>query len=418
MDRKYPLNNRLGLHYPTDQTFRMVDLLTWKPMLAQAGIGWLVLEADCSRAIPEAFIRGMLEAGIQPVLHFKPTLDPMPAFSEINLLLTAYAKWGVRFAIFFDRPNARSAWPSSGWAQNDLVERFLDRFVPIADSAWQAGISPILPPLEPGGNYWDTAFLRSTLSTLQRRKPDLLRAGLGMSAYAWTFGRSLDWGAGGPQRWSSARPYLTPAGSQDQRGFRIFDWYRSISQNVLGASLPILLLEAGSHAGSHANQSPLEPETAQSVARLIAHEAVSNPAEPEKNLEPLPEGVFGAALSPSGDLADDAFQAVIAALKQVRSQAIAKGAPFSINGAHPIHHYLLLPAFEWGVAEWHIDAIKPFVRKYRFSLDEAVLAETVTVIANESEIADANLEQLRIAGCKVERIEARGTTLATLLAER
>lgn len=422
MDRKYPLNNRLGLHYPAKQNFRAVDLQAWKPVLAQAGVGWLVLDADCSRAIPETFIRGLIEAGVQPVLHFKPSLDPLPAFAEINLLLQAYAKWGIRYAIFYDRPNARSSWPSSGWTQTDLVERFLDRYLPLAESAWQAGISPILPPLEPGGSYWDTAFLRSTLINLQRRKPELIRAGLGMCAYAWTFGRSLNWGAGGPQRWPSARPYLTPAGSQDQRGFRVFDWYRAIAQAVLGAALPTLLLEAGTPAGTRPGAAATEVATAQSIARLLASESVQDVSSPETTLEPLPEGIFGAALSLPDNPEDAPFAALFKALKEIRSQAVAKGAPFAINGIHPIRHYLLLPAFEWGVSEWHIDAIKPYVRKYRptigFSLEEAALAESVMVIASESEIAETSLNQLRVSGCKVERIEARGTSLATILAER
>ena len=44
---------------------------------------------------------------------------------------------------------------------------------------------PRPPPLEPGGSYWDTAFLRTALTTLQRRKPELVRGGLALSAYAW-----------------------------------------------------------------------------------------------------------------------------------------------------------------------------------------------------------------------------------------
>jgi hypothetical protein len=74
------------------------------------------------------------------------------------------------------------------------------------------------------------------------------------------------------------------------------------------------------------------------------------------------------------------------------------------------------------VSEWHLDAVKPFVRKHRpalgFSIAEASLAGTVTVIGNENEIPESALDQLRQAGCKVERIEAHGTSLATLLAER
>jgi hypothetical protein len=418
MDRKFPLYNRLGIHYPAGQeNFRNIDLQAWKPILAQTGAGWLILEGDTTRAIPETFIRGLLECGVQPVLHFKPSLDPAPAPQDFELLLNAYAKWGLRYVILFDRPNTRSAWPPSGWTKNDLVERFLDRFLPLAEIAWQAGISPILPPLEPGGSYWDTAFLRTALTTLQRRKPELVRGGLALSAYAWTHGRSLNWGAGGPERSPSARPYLTPAGSQDQRGFRIFDWYNAVAQAALGAELPILLLEAGSSAGGTVDNS-----TAEALARLLARGDAPDPANPENTLDPIPDYVFAASARLPGGPQEESFLAISDVLQHVRSSTIAKGFTLGINGSHPIQHYLLLPSFEWGISEWHLDAIKPFVRKYRpavgFSIEEAALAADVTVIGTENEIPEGALEKLRQIGCKVERIEARGTSLASILAER
>ncbi len=418
MVRKMSFSNRLGLHYPFGpENYRTVDLQAWKPILAQVGAGWLVLETDSSRAIPEAFIRGLIESGVQPILHFKPALDPIPALRETEILLNAYAKWGLRYAILFDRPNTRSSWPPSGWTQNDLIERFLDRFLPLAEVGWQAGISPVFPPLEPGGSYWDTAFLRTSLEVLQRRKPELVRGGLALSAYAWTHGRSLNWGAGGPERWPAARPYLTPAGSQDQRGFRIFDWYRAVTQAVTGSDLPVLLLEAGSPGGGS-----VDARTAETLSRMLIREEVADPADPESTLEPLPDCIFGAALHLPGLPQEEEFLAITDALQKVRGEALAKSVTLSADRGHPIQHYMLLPYFEWGVSEWHLDAIKPFVRKYRpavgFSIEEAALAESVTVIGNENEIPDGALEQLRQAGCKVERIAAHGTSLATLLAER
>ncbi len=60
---------------------------------------------------------------------------------------------------------------------------------------------------------------------------------------------------------------------------------------------------------------------------------------------------------------------------------------FLRRARHPLQHYLLLPTFEWGIADWHLDVIRPFVKKYLptigFSLDDAVLARDVTVIGND-----------------------------------
>ena len=87
-----------------------------------------------------------------------------------------------------------------------------------------------------------------------------------------------------------------------------------------------------------------------------------------------------------------------------------------------IRHYLLLPTYEWGIADWHLDIIRPFVKKHAatvgFSLEEAALAEMVTAIGNDQTFPEELLDRLRSAGCKVERIDGDGTTIASKLAER
>jgi hypothetical protein len=95
--------------------------------------------------------------------------------------------------------------------------------------------------------------------------------------------------------------------------------------------------------------------------------------------------------------------------------------PFQIKH-QPIQHYLILPAFEWGIADWHLNAARPFIRKYRpmigFSLNYAFLAERVTVVGDDEQFPESALEQLRNAGCRVERISGDGTSIATQLAEK
>ena len=280
-----PANARLGLHYyPDTYHYRETDLQTWLPEFSQLGVSWLTLLAPAERAIPEKFIVGLLAAGIQPVLHFHLPLPSYPASvpTNLRLLFETYARWGITYAVLFDRPNLRQSWSPTTWAQSQLVERFLDLFLPLAEAARQAGLLPVFPPLQPGGDYWDTAFLRLALQGIQRRANPHLTEKLVLGAYAWVGGQSLDWGAGGPDRWPKARPYLTGEPSsgtcnQDQRGFRIFDWYLALSQAVLGGPRPILLVAAGSqpqdfqHLEAHAQMNL-------SIARLMAGEVT--PAEP------------------------------------------------------------------------------------------------------------------------------------------
>jgi hypothetical protein len=139
----------------------------------------------------------------------------------------------------------RHAWAASAWAQADLVERFLDLYLPVAHKALEASLLPVFPALEPGGDYWDTAFLRAALRGLQRRSQEGLLKSLVLSAVARTDRRPLSWGAGGPERWPGKRPYSEAGPGEDQQGFYIFDWYLAVAQAALGMPLPMLLFEAG-----------------------------------------------------------------------------------------------------------------------------------------------------------------------------
>jgi hypothetical protein len=476
--------SRVGFHYfPDTLHYTESDLQTWLPELCALKASWLVLRAEADRAIPERFITGLIKAGIEPIIHFNFPLASPPSPEQISPTLAAYARWGVRGVIFFDRPNMRSSWPSSGWVQHDLVERFLDLYLPLANQALQNGINPIFPPLEPGGSYWDTAFLRSALKSLETRKQSLLLQNLVLSAYAWSSHPSLDWGAGGPQRWPETRPYFTPADAQDQCGFRIFDWYLAITQAVLQKSCPIVLLGAGSTGDPSINQTTkfsVDEQTATiiSIANLLQGEKDLDPSNPDCPLEPVPDQVVScnfwllSADSSSPNVLQAWYQAdgknlpilevyqkwltnssgvnplenkpaVVSSPPENDPPLSQKTEPAppsttmadvpepssaqlptnqSVSTPHPINHYLLLPRYEWGIADWHLDVIRPFVKKYQptvgFSLDEAFFARRVTVIGNQQTFADETLNEMRAAGCLVERVSGDGTSIATQLAER
>jgi hypothetical protein len=87
-----------------------------------------------------------------------------------------------------------------------------------------------------------------------------------------------------------------------------------------------------------------------------------------------------------------------------------------------INHYLLLPAFDWGVADWYLQAVRPFIKRHLptigFSLAEAAQAARVTVVGGTDFFPDEELASLRASGCIVERINGDGTSIATQLADR
>lgn len=446
---------RLGFHYyPDTLHYRDADLQTWLPVMQEMGTSWLVLRSDLHRAIPEHFLRGLKQAHIEPLIHFPLSLERLPDLQEVSTLLEVYGRWGARYAVFFDRPNARASWSAANWAQQDLVERFLDRFVPVANLSMQAGIAPVFPPLEPGGSYWDTAFLRSALQGIQRRKQDLLLESLVLSAYAWNGSarnstspggpQSLDWGAGGPERWPLSRPYHTPAASQDHLGFRIYDWYLAIARSVLHETCPMVLLQAGlpGDPESLAGEAALSEATAQaytSITRLLAGEPVMDALVQGNQLEPIPNKVIACAFwllvadasSPYQDQAWFQGEAVkhpavdpIRAWRREWRQRASSGAAQQGGqaGRQPIHHYLLLPGFEWGISDWYLEVIRPYIKKHRptvgFSPDEAAKSERVTVVGNANNFPEDLFGNLERAGCLIEQISGDGTNIATELAER
>ena len=101
------------------------------------------------------------------------------------LLFSSYARWGVRYAALFDRPNIKAAWNASTWAQTDLVERFLDIFIPLADAASPCGVDPGIPTPRARRRLLGYLFLAGSIRGMQRRGSLQLLESLALGAYAW-----------------------------------------------------------------------------------------------------------------------------------------------------------------------------------------------------------------------------------------
>jgi hypothetical protein len=446
-----PQNSRYGFcYFPDTEHYRECDLYTWLPELKAMGASWITLETPTDRAIPEYFLRGLLENGIEPILHIRVPVEPPPPLQDLRLLFQTYAKWGVHYISVFDRPNQRTSWPSRGWAQNNLVERFLDIYLPIADAAHQAELISVFPPLEPGGDYWDTAFLRAALQGIQRRGLTHLLENMVLGVYAWTWGRSLNWGSGGPERWPAARPYFTPPNSEDQMGFRIFDWYLAVARAVLEKPCKILIIAGGALLGQKPwfNLPTCDSKTHAEINIDIASQMRGEPDKRQPSVieDPIPAEVLAcnfwllassqsSPFAPQGwidqdgrkSLAADAFRQKL--LQKARSDDSASPTHPSPRKASqdpaaghtkPLNHYLLLPVYEWGISDWHLEVIQPFVKKHHpiigFSKEEAKYAAQVTVVGGTQSFSEQVLEELRQSGCTVRQIIGDGTNIASQLA--
>jgi len=416
---------RIGFrYYPDTFHYRQSDLQDWLPKLTDLGAGWLVLEAPSDRAVPEDFLRGLIRAGVQPVLQMRLPLSEPTDASAMSVLFEAYAHWGVEYIAPFDQPNMQHSWGSGAWVQQRLVERFLDRFIPLAEKLCQAGIAPVFPGLQPGGNFWDTVFLRSALQGIKSRGHTRLLERLVLGAYAWPNGHELDWGAGGPQAWPDVRPYDTPEGQQDHLGFRIFEWYAATTESAVGKTLPLLLLGTGVEPvdlDSHA-------DTNFKIAQLL-----TDPGQ-------IPQNVLGGCF-PLVCAAEDKPEAkrawftpdgkglpVVSRLQEWLQSLQVKDEPqgdANFNtpapGQKPIKHYLLLPHPKWGNPEWFLKVTRPFIKKHApttgYSIREAFFAQRVTIVGGVQVFPENLKDELEKTGSQVIQISGSGTEIATLLAE-
>lgn len=428
-------NSRYGFYYyPDTLHYAQNDLHRWIPELQALNAGWLTLLGPTDRAIPEAFIRALIDTGIQPIIHI-----PLPTtgnwnIEELIIFFEAYAHWGVNYISLFDRPNQLKSWSPSGWTQKNLVERFLDIYIPIAHKLLEIGITPCFPPLEPGGDYWDTAFLYTALQGIQRRGESELLNRLVLCAYAWSGNRSPNWGSGGPERWPNTRPYSTPQNSEDHLGFRIFDWYMAVSQAVLGWYQPIILLASGSCLGDQPDpRSPavdLQAHTWQNMTlvQLMSDQSQEyDPVPPEVltcNFWLLSAGQEDPEVNNAWYKPDRNELPVVAALKEwvsnqgtISSKSSKVKFSSNIPGYHPISHYLLLADSTPGSTDYRLEAIRPFINKFQptigFSPVEASHAKKVTIISGTENIPESIIDGLLAAGCIVEQINGDGMNIAT-----
>jgi hypothetical protein len=397
MGKAFP---QLGFHYyPDDRHYTDQDLSTWLPILASLGASWLTVRGSARRAIPENFIKGLIETGIEPIIHIPHPVGKLDE-SYLRPILESYSRWGARFVIIYDRPNLREHWANDAWHKKGLVERFVDFAVPTLHLVRASGLAPVLPPLEPGGDYWDTAFLEGVLQSLHRRRNKSLLRDLHISFYAWTNDRPIDWGIGGPEKWENARPYLAIDDVQDHRGFRIFDWYDAIALRVAGELMPLICVGGG------INQriTPVNPGRHEETILSIVHTLESGD---------LPTTVRNinfyllACESTHVDVENAWFPSIDSPISSVN--AIRKYISRNKQAVRkPLRHYLLLPdGTEIQDIVSHIE-VASILRKYSpvvgYSPFEAQLAQTVTLYGDEDDFGATIGKDLENSGCKVKRL--------------
>ncbi|MDF1519924.1 MAG: hypothetical protein RQ728_04405 [Brevefilum sp.] len=413
------LQNLGFTYFSTPKSYLNTQLTEWLHAIRNLGASSIIFQSDFTRAIPEDPFLIANEYGLSPIVHFVSELPKAKDFNNASILLDVYAKRGANKVILGSKPNVRSAWPSSGWQFENLVDQFLDRFIPLAHYAVQIGMKPILPPLQPGGDYWDTSFIARVFSGLKSRQVDNVLNQLIISSFGHTFGKPLSWGKGGPERWSGSKPYNTPEGQEDQKGFNNFEWYQSIAERALMRPVPAIILEAGFTGSTTKQESPERTiETIRIILQALSKDQHKRNSIDEIKFNRLLQGCFFSLdklkTSMQGELSVQGFYKLFGAPETEKSAQI-----FDLDKQKIISHYLLLPTHANSISDAILNKVRPVIKKYRptvgFSLVEASFAEKVSIYPDPILFPEEVINQLRRAGCKVEILPDSGIEIATML---
>ncbi|MFQ6015014.1 MAG: SpoIID/LytB domain-containing protein [Anaerolineae bacterium] len=264
--RDYPRpsgDTGIGFHwYPDYWHYSQRELDLFIPKLKGIGASWLTVLSPFPEPIPESFIKGLLEAWIEPVIRiYTRFVEPLDQ-SQLRRLCQTYAGWGAHYIHVYNEPNLAVEWAE--FDPRALPDRFMDHALPCLETMYGVdGIIPLFTPLAPGGNYWDTDFLRTCFELIIIRGKSYLLDKLALGIHNYAFNRPLTWGQGGRSRWPEAQPHNTPPGSQDHMGFYLFEWYDEIVRPRAGRSLPMICSENGTLMGNRtdSNYPAVDPES-------------------------------------------------------------------------------------------------------------------------------------------------------------
>lgn len=430
--RQYPRpagDTGIGFHYdPAGGRPERQELARWLPRLRAMGTSWLVFRASLDEPVPEGFVRGLMDAGIEPVVLLDAGgVQPVEGL-QLEYALRGYATAGLHYISIYPEPNVASHWPAVEWLQPGLVKRFADLLLPFLERAVDLGLFPLLSPLKPGGHYWDTAFLVGLVGEMLSRGRMVLFDRMGVAIENVAHNRPLDWGRGGPERWPQAGPYRVAEGYEDHQGFRLFEWYEQLLYPLLGGPLPLIAVASGPLLGSVEDGRFAVVDEAMHAERSLEMVRLLRTGELGEALFNLAFWTLTSDDDPSAWVRSDGSLLTAAALlsetpkhPRVRRDG-ARGAWARGPARRPLHHYLLFPPTGVVGSHGYWEAAKPYIERFGpccgFRPEEAQEAAYVTLVGDETEIGREVERYLRAAGCRVERVAGGGPAETRRLLKR
>ena len=239
----------VGFHwFPDHYHYEKRYFDTFVPELKAMGASWLLVLSDGVNTIPDWFLRGLIEQDIEPIIRVYTRFVTFIDQAALRRACKHYASLGVHYVHVFNEPNLKLEWAE--WNPERLPARFMDYLIPCLETMYSVeGIIPVFTPLAPGGDYWDTSFLKEALAILNQKGKKYLYDKMAIGIHNYGFNKPLTFGKGGSKRWTCARPYQRPPGCEDQTGFYLFEWYDEIVSQLTGRRLPFIGCENGMRLG-------------------------------------------------------------------------------------------------------------------------------------------------------------------------
>src|SRR4030042_735258 len=239
----------IGFHWFPDHYHyekRYFDIFV--PELKAMGASWLLVLSEGLNAIPDWFLRGLIEQDIEPIIRIYTRFVAFIDQAGLRQACKHYASLGVHYVHVFNEPNLRLEWAE--WSADRLPALFMDYLIPCLETMYSVeGIIPVFTPLAPAGDYWDTTFLKEALAILNQKGKKYLYDKMAIGIHNYAFNRPLNYGKGGSKRWTCSAPFLRPPGCEDQTGFYLFEWYDEIVRQCTGRRLPLIGCENGVRLG-------------------------------------------------------------------------------------------------------------------------------------------------------------------------
>ena len=106
-----PGDTGIGFHwFPDMDHYHPGDLSIFGPKLSALAVSWLAMVSDMDHSIPEYFIRGIRELGIEPILRICTQQIVRLDTGRLLALCQHYASWGVHYIHVYRAPNQRDSW--------------------------------------------------------------------------------------------------------------------------------------------------------------------------------------------------------------------------------------------------------------------------------------------------------------------